>query len=185
MELFSKAIAFAVEAHDGMRRKSNPKPYILHPMEAAVIVGSMTDDQEVMAAAVLHDVIEDTDVTADAIREAFGPRVLELVMTETEDKRPHLPAASTWMIRKQEAVFFLASCTDVHVKMIYIGDKLSNLRSIRRELAQEGEAFWQRLNQKDPMQHKWYYQAIADATRELQDTDAWQEYNQLIQEIFQ
>ena len=54
MELASEAIAFAVKAHDGMRRKKSSVPYILHPMEAAVIVGTMTDDQNVIAAAVLH-----------------------------------------------------------------------------------------------------------------------------------
>ena len=57
MELVSEAIAFAVKAHDGMRRKKSDAPYILHPMEAAVIVGTMTDDQHLIAAAVLHDVV--------------------------------------------------------------------------------------------------------------------------------
>ena len=54
MELVSEAIIFAVNAHDGMRRKKNKSPYILHPMEAAVIVSTMTNDQEVIAAAALH-----------------------------------------------------------------------------------------------------------------------------------
>ena len=52
MELVSESIAFAVKAHDGMRRKKSNAPYILHPMEAAVIVGTMTDDQNLIAAAV-------------------------------------------------------------------------------------------------------------------------------------
>ena len=59
MELASEAIAFAVRAHDGMRRKKSQAPYILHPMEAAVIVGTMTDDQNLIAAAALHDVVEE------------------------------------------------------------------------------------------------------------------------------
>ena len=62
MELVSEAIAFAVKAHDGMRRKKSDVPYVLHPMEAAVIVGTMTADQDVIAAAVLHDVAEDADI---------------------------------------------------------------------------------------------------------------------------
>ena len=56
MELASEAIAFAVKAHDGMRRKKSDAPYILHPLEAAVIVGTMSDDQNLIAAAALHDV---------------------------------------------------------------------------------------------------------------------------------
>ena len=67
MELVSEAIAFAVKAHDGMRRKKSEAPYILHPMEAAVIVGTMTDDQNLIAAAALHDVVEDADITIDEI----------------------------------------------------------------------------------------------------------------------
>ena len=91
MELVSEAISFAVKAHDGMRRKKSKSPYILHPMEAAVIVGTMTDDQDLIAAAALHDVVEDTDVTIKEIEEKFGARVKELVSAETENKRPDLP----------------------------------------------------------------------------------------------
>ena len=104
MELVSKAIVFAAEAHDGMRRKKSDAPYILHPMEAAVIVGTMTDDQNLIAAAALHDVVEDTDITIDEIGEKFGPRVKALVSSETENKRPELPSADTWRIRKEETL---------------------------------------------------------------------------------
>ena len=69
MELVSEAIAFAVKAHDGMRRKKSDAPYILHPMEAAVIVGTMTDDQNLIAAAALHDVVEDANITINEIEE--------------------------------------------------------------------------------------------------------------------
>ena len=87
MELVSEAIAFAVKAHDGMRRKKSDTPYILHPMEAAVIVGTMTNDQNLIAAAALHDVVEDADITIQEIEEKFGKRIKELVSSETEDKR--------------------------------------------------------------------------------------------------
>ena len=76
MELVNEAVAFAVKAHDGMRRKKGGLPYILHPLEAAVIVGTMTDDQNVIAAAVLHDVVEDAgrDVEGGAMWERFNPK---------------------------------------------------------------------------------------------------------------
>ena len=72
MELVSEAIAFAVKAHDGMRRKKSEAPYILHPMEAAVIVGTMTDDQAMIAAAALHDVVEDAGITIEEISDSIG-----------------------------------------------------------------------------------------------------------------
>ena len=71
MELVSEAIAFAVKAHDGMRRKKEAAPYILHPMEAAVIVGSMSNDQNLIAAAALHDVVEDAGITIEEIEAKF------------------------------------------------------------------------------------------------------------------
>ena len=60
-------------------------------MEAAVIVSTMTDDQEVIAAAALHDVVEDAGITMETIEEQFGTRVRKLVESETEDKRADRP----------------------------------------------------------------------------------------------
>ena len=67
MELFEKALCFAAEKHSGQRRKRASPLYIFHPMEAALIVSTMTSDQNVLAAAVLHDTIEDAGVTAEEI----------------------------------------------------------------------------------------------------------------------
>ena len=113
MELVSEAIAFAVKAHDGMRRKKSEAPYILHPMEAAVIVGTMTDDQNLIAAAALHDVVEDAGITIDEIEAKFGRRVRELVQSETEDKRADLPPEETWRIRKEESLRVLKETEDL------------------------------------------------------------------------
>ena len=126
MELVSEAIAFAVKAHDGMRRKKSEAPYILHPMEAAVIVGTMTDDQNLIAAAALHDVVEDAGITIGEIGEKFGARVKELVSSETENKREELPPEETWRIRKQESLEKLKATDDMDVLVLWLGDKLSN-----------------------------------------------------------
>lgn len=101
MELVSEAIIFATKAHDGMRRKKSEQPYILHPVEAAAIAGSITTNQEIIAAAALHDVVEDAGIAIEEIRESFGERVAELVLSETENKREKLPAEETWEIRKE------------------------------------------------------------------------------------
>mgnify|MGYP002516549869 CR=1 FL=1 len=69
MDKVTKAIEFAAKAHDGMVRKKDKTPYILHPLEAAVIVGTMTNNQDVISAAVLHDVVEDTGITIEEIEE--------------------------------------------------------------------------------------------------------------------
>ena len=184
MELVSEAIAFAVKAHDGMRRKKSDAPYILHPMEAAVIVGTMTDDQNLIAAAALHDVVEDANVTIAEIEEKFGKRVRELVASETEDKRADLPPEATWRIRKEESLEVLKNTEDIGVLMVWLGDKLANMRAIYRDFKVEGVQMWQRFNQKDASEQAWYYRSIAQLTARLSDTSAWLEYKTLTELVF-
>ncbi len=184
MELVSEAIAFAVKAHDGMRRKKSEAPYILHPMEAAVIVGTMTSDQNLIAAAALHDVVEDADIAIEEIEEKFGSRVRELVQSETEDKRADLPPSETWRIRKEESLSVLKNTTDIGVLMVWLGDKLANMRAIYRDFKVEGENMWQKFNQKDVNEQAWYYRSIAELTKALSETSAWIEYNALTELVF-
>ena len=184
MELVSEAIAFAVKAHDGMRRKKSALPYILHPMEASVIVGTMTDDQNLIAAAVLHDVVEDAGVTLDEIEANFGKRVRELVTSETEDKRADLPPADTWRIRKEESLAVLKNTEDIGVLMVWLGDKLANMRSIYRDFEVQGDAMWQQFNQKNVSEQAWYYRSIVTLTERLSHTSAWLEYKTLTELVF-
>ena len=184
MELVSEAIVFAVKAHDGMRRKKSNAPYILHPMEAAVIVGTMTDDQNLIAAAALHDVVEDAEISIEEVEEKFGKRVRELVESETEDKRADLPSSETWRIRKEESLMFLKNTDDIGVLMVWLGDKLANMRSLYRDFKVEGNDMWQRFNQKDINQQAWYYRSIVEYTKRLSDTSAWLEYKKLTELVF-
>ena len=155
MELVTEAIIFAAKAHDGMRRKKNKSPYILHPMEAAVIVSTMTNDQEVIAAAALHDVVEDAGIKMETIEEIFGVRVRELVESETEDKRADFPPMETWKIRKEESLLVLKNTEDLDVLRVWLGDKLANMRSLYREWKREGDVMWNNFNQKDPKMQAW------------------------------
>lgn len=185
MELVSEAISFAVKAHDGARRKQSNIPYIMHPLEAAVIVSTMTEDQNVISAAVLHDVVEDTTVTINEIEEKFGKRIAQLVASETEDKRADLPPEETWRIRKEESLKVLKNTDDIAVLMVWLGDKLANIRSVYRDQKRLGDDIWQRFNQKDPEQHRWYYTSVADLTEKLKDYPVWQEYKTLTQSVFE
>ena len=184
MEFVSKAIVFAVKAHDGMRRKKTATPYILHPMEAAVIVGTMSDDENLIAAAALHDVVEDAGITLEEVEEKFGKRVRDLVASESEDKRAELPPGDTWRIRKEESLEVLKNTNDIGVLMVWLGDKLANMRSIYRTWKVEGDAMWQAFNQKDVGEQAWYYRSIMELTERLSHTFAWQEYKTLTELVF-
>lgn len=185
LPLFERAAIFAAMAHCGMTRKGKRIPYLAHPMETAAIVSEMTADQELIAAAMLHDVVEDTEVTLEEVREYFGERVAFYVGGESEDKRRDLPPESTWLIRKQETIAFLREKADTGAKMIALADKLSNIRSVARDLQVVGDRLWERFHQKDRSMHGWMYRQVAEALRELQDYPAWKEYDGLIREVFE
>ena len=143
-DLVSEAIVFATKAHDGMRRRKSNVPYIVHPIEVASIIATMTDVQEVIAAGALHDVVEDAGITIEEVGERFGSRVMELVASETENKREELPPEQTWYIRKKETLEKLRDSDDIGVKMLWLADKLSNIRAIYSDWEQNGDAVWER-----------------------------------------
>ncbi len=182
-EILNKAIIFATNAHKGQFRKGTQIPFILHPLEAASIVATMTTDEEVLAAAVLHDVVEDTDITIEQMKQNFGERVAFLVACESENKRENQSAESTWKIRKQETLDHLKTAS-LEVKAITLGDKLSNIRAIHRDYNNMGELLWLRFNQKDKNQHGWYYKSIAECLVELKSYQAYKEYVELVEKTF-
>ena len=183
--LLEDAVAFAAQKHVGKFRKGSKLPYIVHPMEAAAICANFTDDVEVLAAAVLHDVVEDAGATVEELEEKFGSRVAAIVAGESEDKREGMPAAQTWKVRKLEGIEHVRNADDIGVKMVCLGDKLSNIRSIQRDFEELGDEVWQRFNQKDPAEHAWYYSSIADVLEsDLGHTEAWQEYRERVEKVF-
>ena len=180
--LLDRAITFAVKAHQGMERKGKGFPYIVHPMEAVCIVATMTNDQELLAAAALHDVIEDTDTTADDLKKEFGECVAMLVEAESEDKTGG-SKAETWHQRKQDTLDRLRNA-DLDIKIVALGDKLSNMRAIAHDYAVLGDELWDRFTVKDPAEHAWRYHALAEALNDLSDTDAYKEFHTLVNKTF-
>ncbi|MBR5509981.1 MAG: bifunctional (p)ppGpp synthetase/guanosine-3',5'-bis(diphosphate) 3'-pyrophosphohydrolase [Lachnospiraceae bacterium] len=183
--MFERAVIFAAAAHKGVTRKGNRIPYLSHPVEAAAIVAELTDDEELKAAAVLHDVLEDTEATVHQLEYYFGDRVTYYVRGESEDKRRNLPPEGTWIMRKQETIDFLKKEADHNAKMLALADKLSNLRSIARDVESIGDQLWERFHQKDRTMHGWMYREIAEALRELEEYPAWKEYDKLIKKVFE
>ena len=183
-KLLDRAIVFATKAHSGTLRKKDGIPYILHPMEVASIAGGITTDVEVLTAALLHDTVEDTDVTLDTIKSQFGDRVAALVASETEDKRRDRSPAETWMQRKMESLAALRNAVDPGVHVLWLSDKLANMRSFARQYEKEGDRMWKDYNQTDPAQQAWYYRTIEALTSDLKDTNAWKELRALNARVF-
>jgi len=183
LNVLEKAILFATQRHAGAVRKGTDTPYIVHPLEAVSIAAGITNEPDVLAAAVLHDVVEDTNTTINEIETEFGGRIAKLVAAESEDKLPGIPAAESWELRKKATLSALPSAS-LDEKIIMLADKLSNIRAIYRDTVRIGDGVWERFNQKDKSKHEWYYREIAAELLELSEYLAYREYCKLINLVF-
>lgn len=181
--LLDRAILFAVQAHAGTERRGKGFPYVVHPMEAVSIAATITPDQEILAAAALHDTVEDTDVTIEQIRAEFGNRIASLVGSETDVVFENRSDEDSWHDRKQAAIDRLAKAPR-DAKIVAMGDKLSNMRAIARDQYIKGDDIWNLFRIHDPKEHEWHYRGLADSLRELDDTFAFQEFEWLINKVF-
>lgn len=182
--LFNAAVAFAAKAHDGQVRKITHIPYILHPMEVAIIASTLTADEDTLIACILHDTVEDTDVSADEVEAQFGKRVRALVSSETEDKMNHLPREASWKLRKEQSIAVLQKTDDTSVKIMWLSDKLANMRSVYASWCQVGDKVFDNFHMKEKAQHAWYYRTILAALSEFAGTTAYAEYRHLCDTVF-
>ena len=175
-----EAIAFATECHKGALRKGTTIPYITHPMEVMQILNSVNADNNLLIAGLLHDVVEDAGVTIETIKEKYGEDVAHLVAGHSEDK------IKTWYARKLKTIRDLPD-EDVRSKLLTLGDKLSNIRSMHRDYKQIGDELWQRFNAPKHMQ-AWYYSGIVDGLAELQHipetSEAYWELSGIYKDLF-
>ncbi|TSI05962.1 HD domain-containing protein [Lysinibacillus sp. BW-2-10] len=156
MNLIEKAIIFAAKAHEGQMRKSTNIPYITHPFAVGMLLQQTKCSEEVIAAGILHDTIEDTDVTYPQLVEEFSEKIANLVQAASEHDKS-LP----WEERKRHTIQGLSKASLEEIQVI-VADKLHNLRSIREDLERDGETVWSRFNRGKKDQH-WYYSSIVKA----------------------
>lgn len=181
---FEEVVKFAADAHRGQKRKLAPIPYIIHPMEVASIIATVTTDEEVAAAGLLHDTVEDCGVSPLDIAEKFSWRVAELVMAETEEKIKSKAKADTWYERKNQSLAILLNTDDEDVKTLWLADKLANVRSFFQSYLAVGEKVWEPLHQKDPAAQEWYYRQVLAGCASLSDTVAYRELLFLVNRLF-
>ena len=182
--IVDKAIRFAVDAHANTERRGKGFPYVIHVLEAMEIAATMTNDPEILAAAALHDTVEDTSVTLEEIRREFGDRVAGFVEAETDKCHQGNDERSSWRARKQEGLDRIASSSR-EAKMVALGDKLSNMRAIARDYKALGEKFWNRFHAPGgKSDHEWRYRNLAIALDNLAGTDAYSEFLETIDRVF-
>lgn len=176
MNILEEAIIYATIMHQGKVRTIEGNPYILHPLEVSQILSTMTDDEEVITAGILHDIVDDTDGTLGEIEKRFGKRVAGLVDSQSEGKRSGKDGSKAWKRREEESLKALKNSKDLAAKMLRLADKLSNIRSLAGQYSEKGEAVWEEFDETGPDLQRWYYSNLAEILElELNKTAAFKE----------
>ena len=156
---FTQAFRFAYEKHIGQSRKGSRIPYITHLMGVASLVLEAGGDEDLAAAALLHDIVEDCGgrPVLKQIRRLFGRRVAEIVDGCTD---AYVTPKPPWRKRKENYIRRLKK-KDAGTRLVSAADKLNNLRSILSDYRALGESVWSRFNGgRDGT--IWYYRTLRD-----------------------
>ncbi len=172
--LIEKAIRMAASAHEGQMRKDGP-PYIIHPFAVALMLARHGFKEEVIAAALVHDVLEDTAVTAEQMGEELGAEVLELVQAVSYEK------GLSWEDQRVKYIEAVRVAPE-GAKAISIADKIHNAESLLMGYEKEGKAMWGRFNR--PRDKKiWFEEEMLKMARESWRHPLVDEYAALVEKL--
>jgi len=191
-EILTRAMHLSIDAHHGQRRVSG-EPYYLHALSVAEILDSLRLDQETLVAAMLHDVVEDTEVTLEDVKSGFGPVIAHLVdgVTKMERIGEFQQAGKTDSSDPHQAEslrkLLLAMAEDVRVVLIKLADRLHNMRTLQhldperqRRIARETQDIYAPLaNRLGIWQVKW---ELEDLSLRYLEPEAYQELARLLAE---
>ena len=177
-KMINKALLYAYNCHLGQTRKGTSFPYIIHPIEAMIVLSRMTNDGDILCASILHDVMEDCNVTYCELRDSFNTRIAELVLSVTDkDINP-------WKKRKEVLLETIKNSSE-DVKLVFFADKLSNLRSIHSDMLQIGTAVWDKFPNRSVNELEWYYKEVVDVLNSLSKYNEFAELKLLVELIFE
>lgn len=155
--LIDSALIFAAKAHAKQRRKSTDVPYIIHPVGVMMVLVECSEtDPELLAAALLHDTVEDTGVTLAELRAHFGNRVAEIVDGCSEPDK-----GESWEHRKEHTIHFLKTAPR-DIALVSAADKLHNVRSMIMDYAVLNDALWARFK-RGRTEIAWYYRSVLES----------------------
>ena len=152
--MLEKALAYATEAHKEQKRKIFGEPYIVHPISVSNTLKQAGFRDELVASALLHDVVEDTRVSIEEIEREFGTEVARLVASHTENKD------LSWSERKAHTIETVKNAS-LEVKALIAADKLDNLQSVVEGYNKYGDDIWSYFSTGYD-ENAWYYLGIAD-----------------------
>jgi (p)ppGpp synthase/HD superfamily hydrolase len=164
LRLYRKAIDFAYKAHQGHIKDTDRRPYILHPIQVAVILMQAGADDATVIAGILHDVCEDGAQSLAAVSRNFGREIAELVGSVTDD------SSLSWQERKERDLQKFRN-GDNRVRLLRAADVLANISILLEEISSQGFVSYDSTPQKEfpeKLDKKiWYYEIVTQALEEL------------------
>jgi (p)ppGpp synthase/HD superfamily hydrolase len=150
-----RALEFAAERHDGQRREADDAAFILHPLEVAQLLRNRGYPDEVVAAGVLHDSLEDTDATPPELESRFGREVARLVCSVSE------PSATGSYVERKARLREAMAGADPDSLAVYAADKIAKVRELRLTLARDWSAA-ANPGTADKLDHYWASLALLE-----------------------
>ncbi|MHA2203447.1 MAG: HD domain-containing protein [Candidatus Hodarchaeales archaeon] len=181
-----QAFEFAFLHHAGSTRKGTQIPYIVHTMDVAAILLKNCASEDMIAAGLLHDVIEEEKVKLQELENRFGRKIAQLVSfaTEPEELRKG-ESRKTWEKRKQHTLNHLETATQEE-KLFSCADKLANIRDMIINHKQLGNKLWERFNAPYEKQ-RWYYRSLCEAYVKgegIGNYPAYKQFKECVEQLF-
>lgn len=172
--LVEKAVRVSVMAHGGQTRKGDNLPYIIHPFMVALKLAKYNFPDTVIAAALTHDVLEDTDFGKEKLNEELGSEVLEIVKAVTNDD------SLSWEEKKKKYVETVRNGPE-GAKAVAVADKIHNLESLMIAHAEQGPELWKKFN-RGKEQKLWFESEVLKMLRETWKHPLIDEYASLLKQ---
>ncbi len=181
-----KAIDKSAKLHNKQMRKTGKLPYIVHPYSVGAILSNYTDDEDVIIAGFMHDVLEDVEgYNVSDLRRDFGNKVTNIVLYVSEDKRPsdtEEMARRTWKARKIKYINALKNTTNQNILMVACADKVHNLQAFSEVYEEEGEDMWKTFNAPKPkaISTMWFHNELLTVFKKNLKNRIVEEYEEII-----
>ena len=177
MDKIEYAIYYATKAHKGQRRKMEDIDMIFHPFTVGMILQRNGQNEDVVAAGILHDVVEDTEKTFEDIENEFGKTIRDYVYDASEPDK-----TLSWKERKLHTINHIKNAP-LGSKLIVACDKISNLEDALSNMKKYGE---DKVLNRNPEEQEWYYTSVYESCINGVDknNEIFKRYEKVLKELF-
>ncbi len=175
MNIVEKAARIAIVAHKDQKRKDDEFPYIIHPFMVANKLAQYGFSDKVIAAGLVHDILEDSDFTREKLVEELGVGVVGIIDAISEDKNLE------WELRKERYAQDLAKAS-IETKAVSVADKIHNMENMIEAYKREGEGLWEKFS-RGKEKKIWFEDLVLQALKNSWDFPLVDEYKSLLKKL--